>query len=306
MRKRFVKNLALGCILLSTTVTAYAADVEFDGDVTTTGDVELATGAVYAQDGIMFGSKANPIGQLLVNAAGDLELISTLGVIKVDGVKFGDGTIQTTKAVGGAIGPTGPAGADSTVAGPTGPIGPTGPAGPTGADSAVAGPQGGIGPIGLTGPTGPAGADSAVAGPDGLNCWDLNGDGVCQTTANPILEDINGGGCDASDCKGADGADGTGASFRIFTTTFPTFNVVAQGIVSKTINCGDPSLNLNLKAISGGYKMTAKHALVQVVSSYPEGDGWTVEVKNYAKNMRWSFGKIFSVDMTGYAVCVPK
>jgi len=57
----------------------------------------------------------------------------------------------------GAVGPTGPTGAASTVAGPTGPTGaastvagPTGPKGATGADSTVVGPTG---PRGLAGDT---------------------------------------------------------------------------------------------------------------------------------------------------------
>lgn len=63
----------------------------------------------------------------------------------------------------GAAGPTGPAGADSTVPGPAGPTGPagaqgpTGPTGPAGADSTSPGPAGPAGPTGPTGPTGPAG-----------------------------------------------------------------------------------------------------------------------------------------------------
>jgi hypothetical protein len=66
-------------------------------------------------------------------------------------------------------GPTGPAGADSTVTGPTGADGtPGGPTGPTGADSTVEGPTGPTGPTGAdSNVTGPTGADSTVAGPTG-------------------------------------------------------------------------------------------------------------------------------------------
>ena len=53
---------------------------------------------------------------------------------------------------------------------------------------------------GTTGPSGPAGP----AGSDGINCWDLNGDGI-----NDASEDINmDGQYNGLDCQGADGVDG--------------------------------------------------------------------------------------------------
>jgi hypothetical protein len=58
------------------------------------------------------------------------------------------------------LGPTGPAGADSTAEGPTGPTG------PTGADSSIEGPTGPTGPQGEAGPTGPA-ADATIVNTDG-------------------------------------------------------------------------------------------------------------------------------------------
>jgi len=62
-----------------------------------------------------------------------------------------------------------------------------------GAGQPVPGPQG---------DPGPAGAD----GTDGLNCWDLNGNG----TADLPDEDANGDGVvDAFDCRGASGSDGS-------------------------------------------------------------------------------------------------
>ena len=74
----------------------------------------------------------------------------------------------------GATGPAGPAGA----AGPAGPAGPAGAAGATG----LTGPQG---PIGITGPQGTQGP----AGNNGVNCWDVNGNGI-----NDPSEDSNGDG----------------------------------------------------------------------------------------------------------------
>ena len=69
-------------------------------------------------------------------------------------------------------------------------------------NQAQAQPPGGGGPPGLEG----------IAGEDGLNCWDLDGDGEMDGA-----EDINGDGVhDALDCQGpagppgADGADGEG------------------------------------------------------------------------------------------------
>jgi hypothetical protein len=87
-----------------------------------------------------------------------------------------DSTVAGPTGAAGAdstvAGPTGPAGADSTVAGPTGPAGAdstvAGPTGAAGADSTVAGPTGAAGADStVAGPTGAAGADSTVAGPTG-------------------------------------------------------------------------------------------------------------------------------------------
>ena len=83
--------------------------------------------------------------------------LTVTGVIESTsgGVKFPDGTTQTTATAVGPQGPAGPAGA-------TGPQGPVGPTGNTGA----AGPQGPAGNTGATGPQGPAGAQGVV-GPQG-------------------------------------------------------------------------------------------------------------------------------------------
>ncbi len=94
---------------------------------------------------------------------------------------------------GGAVGPQGPAGP----AGPQGPAGPEGPQGPAGAVG-PAGNDGAPGPAGPTGPQGPAGPGG------GLNCWDLDGDGVQDAS-----EDVNNDGFwNALDCQGAQGVQG--------------------------------------------------------------------------------------------------
>jgi hypothetical protein len=72
------------------------------------------------------------------------------------GIRFGDGTVQTTAQLAGPAGPTGPAGPQ----GPQGPTGAQGPQGPGG--TGPAGPQGQQGPPGPTGPVGPAKHTSAV------------------------------------------------------------------------------------------------------------------------------------------------
>jgi formylglycine-generating enzyme required for sulfatase activity len=61
------------------------------------------------------------------------------------------------------------------------------------------GEQGGQGQDGAEGPTGNDGADGA----DGFHCWDLNENDTCDAG-----EDVDGGGCGASDCQGLAGADG--------------------------------------------------------------------------------------------------
>lgn len=87
--------------------------------------------------------------------------------------------------------------------GPAGPQGPQGPAGPAGAQG-VQGPQGPAGPAGATGPAGPPG----VAGANGLDCWDLNGNGQFDAAT----EDLNGDGVgDARDCVAA-GVFGDGSA----------------------------------------------------------------------------------------------
>lgn len=89
-------------------------------------------------------------------------------------------------------------GGDDVVEGPPGPAGPQGPAGPAGPQG-VPGPQGAQGPAGPAGEAGPAGPPG-VAGANGLDCWDLNGNGQFDAAT----EDLNGDGVgDARDCVAA-------------------------------------------------------------------------------------------------------
>ena len=96
----------------------------------------------------------------------------------------------------GTIGAQGPPG-------PTGPPGPFGPQGPPGL-------PGGSGPSGPLGPSGPPGGPGTVGPPgstgmDGTNCWDLNGNKLCDI----VSEDKNlDGTCDVLDCKGDKGNPG--------------------------------------------------------------------------------------------------
>lgn len=96
------------------------------------------------------------------------------------------------------LGGKGPIGPD----GKPGPTGPTGPIGPTGERGA----QGLAGAQGPQGPQGQQGVQGQL-GPQGLACWDKNANNVCDPS-----EDIDGGGCSVSDCRGLIGFTGpTGA-----------------------------------------------------------------------------------------------
>jgi hypothetical protein len=111
----------------------------------------------------------------------------------------GDQGIQGIQGPKGDTGAAGPQGLKGDK-GDTGTTGPQGPKGDTGATGAT-GPQGSKGDTGDQGPQGVTGQD----GSDGLNCWDLNSNGLCDLAT----EDINSDGyCDAHDCKGEKGDTG--------------------------------------------------------------------------------------------------
>ena len=106
---------------------------------------------------------------------------------------------STTVVCNGSNGATGATGATGTTGtqGPQGVQGAQGATGSTGATGAT-GSTGAQGPQGAMGPQGSPGAN-------GLSCWDLNGNGVCDLAT----EDKDGNGvCDGADCQGATGATG--------------------------------------------------------------------------------------------------
>lgn len=72
----------------------------------------------------------------------------------------------------------------------------------------LAAEKGPIGPVGMAGPSGAAGG-VGISGFDGVQCWDLNGNGIADTN-----EDTNGdGNFDVFDCAGPAGLPGaTGAT----------------------------------------------------------------------------------------------
>ena len=92
--------------------------------------------------------------------------------------------------------------------GPAGPQGETGPQGPQGEQ----GPKGDKGDTGATGPTGPQGPQGdqgdqgpqGEAGDDGIHCWDLNGNGICDSDEDINIDEI----CDIQDCQGLRGPAG--------------------------------------------------------------------------------------------------
>lgn len=77
----------------------------------------------------------------------------------------------------------------------------------------VDGAPGNDGVNGAEGAQGPEGEDGP-SGADGLNCWDTNGDGVCQTDPlDPENEDLNGDAlCTIADCAGPQGPPGQDAT----------------------------------------------------------------------------------------------
>ncbi|MHC4846461.1 MAG: FG-GAP repeat domain-containing protein, partial [Planctomycetota bacterium] len=150
------------------------------------------TGADISTSGgaIVFGPGAVTVtGPISSGVASVLRLDTTLGV------KYSDGSVQTTATL---VGPAGPAGAT----GPAGPTGPTGAAGADGADGAT-GPQGPAGPTGATGAAGADGADGA-AGPMG-STGPAGADGADGATGPQGPAGSTG----ATGAAGADGADGS-------------------------------------------------------------------------------------------------
>ena len=149
---------------------AQGTSITFLGSVATVGDLPAsgnsvndayivdADGNLYVWDGAAWndvGQIQGPTGATGATGAAATVAAGTVGTLdpslpaEVTNVGTSSAAIFNfgiPQGVAGATGPTGPAGADSTVAGPTGPTG------PAGADSTVEGPTGPTGPAGAVGP----------------------------------------------------------------------------------------------------------------------------------------------------------
>ncbi len=130
-------------------------------------------------------------GNVGVGTAPNASKLVVAGVIEstTGGIKFPDGTVQTTVAGSGSTGPQGPAGPQ----GPTGPQGATGPQGP-------AGPQGPQGPAVRTS----AVCASALFNPSGGTCFGNScscPNGAVTIVDSPCTVTSDTGSCSASSCN---------------------------------------------------------------------------------------------------------
>lgn len=159
-----------GVLLTSLTVDTFVGD-----GITTSFPLSITPVSIY---------------NMIVNVDGLVQTATTNFTLSSNNIIFtsppiDNSTIDVVHFLTGSpiTGPTGLAGAASTITGPTGytgytgpigdastvtgPTGYTGPTGSVGADSTVTGPTGYTGPTGPTGITGPTGSDSTVTGPTG-------------------------------------------------------------------------------------------------------------------------------------------
>lgn len=177
----------------------------------------------------------------------------------------GDPGLQGPQGIAGAQGISGEKG-DTGAMGPQGDVGSTGPQGPQGlkGDTGSQGPQGVAGPVGPAGPSGPAGSQGeqgpmgsagsqgiqGPAGADGLRCWDLNGNDVCDLTEDKDSS----GACDAADCQGGLTSINSLEGLSCNVGTIPGNIVVSvdesTGIVN--LKCFYEMYDLTVNAISTG------------------------------------------------------
>ncbi len=137
------------------------------------GGGELSVGGGDASGG---GDIQITAGQRPGGSHGFVSLIDSTLNLAADGVRFADGTVQTTATL---VGPAGPAGADGHDGAP-GPAGSAGPSGPQGLQG-LQGPTGLAGPAGAQGPTGPDGAQ----GPAGASPFVVAADGTASYGPGP-------------------------------------------------------------------------------------------------------------------------
>jgi hypothetical protein len=109
-------------------------------------------------------------------------------------------------------------------------------------DKGDPGPQGPTGATGLNGNAGAQGIEGP-AGADGLACWDLNGNGVCEITEDKDSS----GACDAADCQGGLTSINSLAGLSCNVGTIP-----GKTVVSVDTSTG----NVSLKCVYEMYTLT--------------------------------------------------
>jgi hypothetical protein len=132
---------------------------------------------------------------------------------------------------------------------------------------------------GDTGETGAAGTDG-TNGQDGLNCWDVNGDGVKDES-----EDINGDGqWNTEDCQGPAGTGGgTFNTYTVFAIYFAT-----QESGEATVQCDDAADQVT----GGGFLFITPGAIVTASTPNENGNGWIVGYTNAQEGDR---GQVIAV-----------
>lgn len=219
-------------------------------------------------------------------------------IVNSAGQWVGDPTgLQGPQGPQGPQGATGPAGPQ----GPTGSQGPPGPKGDTGATGATGpqGPQGAQGPQGLTGPQGPSGpqglqgpagpqGDPGSPGAAGLNCWDLNGNGICDLAAEDITQN---GICDALDCKGPEGSPGKYGKVAVVAKSGGDYSDPVTAMNDYATWCVTPS-PINpclLKIMPGVYDIGSNSLQMQ---SYVDIEGSGENITRIKGNTDWPVGVV--------------